>query len=62
MWPDALSKYSYLKLKILLPTAQWFPRGYILPTTTAGLSEQYSMQGIVARIIKNGQSGLQVHE
>lgn len=46
----------------ILPTAQWLPRGYILPTVAAGLSELCSMQGIVARIMKSGHIGLQAHE
>lgn len=46
----------------LLPTAQWFPRGYIFPTTAAGLSEQSNMQGIVASMMNTGHTGLQVHD
>lgn len=46
----------------LLPTAQWFPRGYIFPTAAAGLSEQTSMQGTVASMMNTGHTGLQVHE
>ena len=46
----------------LLPTAQWFPRGYIFPTAAAGLSEQSSMQGIVASMMNTGHTGLQVHD
>lgn len=47
---------------VSLPTAQWLPRGYIFPTTAAGLSEQFKIHGTVARIIRTGHTGLQVHE
>lgn len=45
-----------------LPTAQWFPRGYIFPTTAAGVSEQCKKQGAAARKMKSGHRDLQVHE
>lgn len=49
-------------VRCLLPTAQWFPRGYILPLAAAGLSEQRDVHDTVARIMKSDHSGLQVHE
>lgn len=49
-------------VRCLLPTAQWFPRGYILPLAAAGLSEQRDVHDTVARMIKSDHSGLQVHE
>lgn len=49
-------------VRFLLPTAQWLPRGYILPLAAAGLSEQRDVHDTVARIMKSDHSGLQVHE
>lgn len=48
--------------QLLLPTAQWFPRGYILPTTAAEVSEQSSSRGSAARMKKSGHRGLQLRE
>lgn len=48
--------------QLLLPTAQWFPRGYILPTTAAEVSEQSSSKGSAARMMKSGHRGLQLRE
>lgn len=47
-------------LELLLPTAQWFPRGYIFPTTAAGLSKHCNIKGNVARKMTTGHTGLQV--
>lgn len=47
---------------ILLPTAQWFPRAYILPTPAGDLSEQPSSKGSAARRMKTGHRGLQLRE
>lgn len=46
----------------VLPTAQWLPRGYILPTTVGELSEQPSSKGSTARRRKTGHSGLHLRE
>lgn len=52
---------SYTNVDVLLPTAQWLPRGYILPTAAAGPSVQSNRYGNVARKRKIVHTGLQVH-
>lgn len=52
---------SFENVDVLLPTAQWFPRGYILPTAAAGPSVQSNRYGNVARKRKTVHTGLQVH-
>lgn len=45
--------------KIVLPTAQWLPRGYIFPLAAAGLWEQDTVSDATARTMKSVHSGPQ---